>query len=221
MGGRALSPLAYKLDRHTRSDYLDCHIYLERGAIHHSSAADFTRPTLIPSGGGSVCPSAASGGVCLLIRHWFNTSTHITQEEKAGEGSTLVKKQSAPGIPACVPAYLPFGTGTLTRVIITNKVGYFLPKSKPCFRGWHKPHHGGGGILVWFSGFEPCLLTDWTPGTPGKSQQDWRLHAPCRDHIASLPMLEGSWWWLPPSALSLGMGRLPCLAVPGTDGTPS
>lgn len=87
MGGRALPTLAYKLDRHTRSDYLDCHIYLERGAIHHSSAADSTRPMLIPSREES---SSSQPGVrwCLSthpsIRHWFNTSPHITQEENAG-----------------------------------------------------------------------------------------------------------------------------------------
>lgn len=35
--GWALPTLAYKLNRHTQSDYLDCHIYLEKGDIHHSS----------------------------------------------------------------------------------------------------------------------------------------------------------------------------------------
>lgn len=54
--GWALPTLAYKLDRHTQSDYLDCHIYLERGAIHHSPAAGSARPTLVPLEGNQVCP---------------------------------------------------------------------------------------------------------------------------------------------------------------------
>lgn len=135
--GRALPTLAYKLDHHTRSDYLDCHIYLERGAIHHSSAADSTRPTLIPSGGESSlsqhrirwCLSTHPTLVQHLDSHYPGRKCRLCLQRahrsvKAGEGSTLVKKQSASGIPACVPAYRPFGTGTLTRVIITNKVGY-------------------------------------------------------------------------------------------------
>lgn len=98
MGGRALPTLAYKLDRHTRSDYLDCHIYLERGAIHHSSAADSTRPMLIPSGGESSL-SQPCVRWCLLI-HPFDigsTPPRLTLPRKKMQALLSVSPQERHG----------------------------------------------------------------------------------------------------------------------------
>lgn len=121
MGGRALPTLAYKLDRHTRSDYLDCHIYLERGAIHHSSVADSTRPMLIPSGGESSLSSLASGAVyssihstlvqhltCLTLpRKKMQPLPLVSPQKHHGRGRVYTgPRQSASGVPAWVPACL-------------------------------------------------------------------------------------------------------------------
>lgn len=92
MGGRALPTLAYKLDRHTRSDYLDCHIYLERGAIHHSSVADSTRPMLIPSGGESSL-SQSCVRWCLLIHSFDSTPTCLTLPRKKMQALPSVSPQ--------------------------------------------------------------------------------------------------------------------------------
>lgn len=83
MGGRALPTLAYKLDRHTRSDYLDCHIYLERGAIHHSSVADSTHPMLIPSGGeSSLSQPCVRWRLLIHSSDIGSTPTHLTVPRK-------------------------------------------------------------------------------------------------------------------------------------------
>lgn len=113
--GWALPTLAYKLDRHTQSDYLDCHIYLESGAIHHSSVADSTRPMLIPSGGESslsqssqVMCTHSSTPTCLKLPRKgsagcaFGEPTEVSREEKDLHGA----KGRAQPQTACVPARL-------------------------------------------------------------------------------------------------------------------
>lgn len=76
--GWALPTLAYKLNRHTQSDYLDCHIYLEKGDIHHSSAAGSTRPTLIPSVGGGESSLFQNCIRLCLLSHSFDMGSKPT-----------------------------------------------------------------------------------------------------------------------------------------------
>lgn len=104
--GWALPTLAYKLNRHTQSDYLDCHIYLEKGDIHHSSAAGSTHPTLIPSvRGGEVKFVPKLHQVMFtqsLVRHGFKTYLpQISQEENAGFAFGEPTKASRQGKDLC------------------------------------------------------------------------------------------------------------------------
>lgn len=102
--GWALPTLAYKLNRHTQSDYLDCHIYLEKGG-HPSLLSGQLYPPHVNSvrRGVKFVPKLYQVMFTQsFIRHGFKTFLpQIPQEEKAGFAFSEPTKASQQGKDLC------------------------------------------------------------------------------------------------------------------------